>query len=79
VEVLERFYAALRLSFRRESIGDLPANVPQAIEALAAEVRERYSGEAVAAGADLLAKAASHHDKWQVARPRGHESLDPAS
>jgi octanoyl-[GcvH]:protein N-octanoyltransferase len=79
VEVLERFYAALRLSFRRESIGDLPANVPQAIEAIAAEVRERFGGEAVAAGADLLAKAASHHDKWQLARPRGHESLDPAS
>jgi octanoyl-[GcvH]:protein N-octanoyltransferase len=78
VEVFERFYAALRLPFRRESIGDLPANVPQVIEALAAEVRVRYGGKAVAAGGDLLAKAASHRDMWQVARPRGHKSLDPA-
>jgi octanoyl-[GcvH]:protein N-octanoyltransferase len=76
--VLERFYAALGLPFRWDSIGDLLADVPQVIEALAAEVRERYGGEEVAAGVDLLAKASSHRDKWQVARPRGHGSLDPA-
>ena len=76
--VLERFYAALGLAFRRESIGDLPASVPRMIEALAAEVRERYGGEVVAAGGDLLAKASSHRDEWQVARPRGHGSLDSA-
>jgi octanoyl-[GcvH]:protein N-octanoyltransferase len=76
--VLERFYAALGLAFRRESIGDLPASVPRMIEALAAEVRERYGGEVVAAGGDLLAKASSHRDEWQVARPRGHGPLDSA-
>ena len=76
--VIERFYAALGLPFRRESIGDLPADVPRMIEALAAEVRERYGGEEVAAGGDLLAKASSHRDEWQVARPRTPGSLDPA-
>jgi octanoyl-[GcvH]:protein N-octanoyltransferase len=76
VGILERFYAALGLPFRRESIGDLPADVPRMIEALEAEVRERYGGEEVAVGEELLAKASSHRDKWQVApvRLRGHES-----
>jgi hypothetical protein len=46
------------------------------IEALKAEVRERYGGEEVAVGEELLAKASSHREKWQVApvRLRGHES-----
>jgi hypothetical protein len=46
------------------------------IEALVAEVRERYGGEEVDVGGDLLAKASSHRDKWQVApaRLRGHGS-----
>jgi len=79
VGVLERFYAALGLPFRRESIGDLPTDVPWMIEALAAEVRERYGGEEVAVGENLLAKASSHRDKWQIApaRLRGHGSTGP--
>jgi octanoyl-[GcvH]:protein N-octanoyltransferase len=72
VGVLERFYAALGLPFRRESVGDLPTDVPRMIEALAAEVRERYGGEEVAVGKDLLAKASSHRDNWQVAPARLH-------
>ena len=75
VDVLERFYGALGIPFRRESIGDLPADVPEVIEALAAEVRKRYRGEEATVGEDLLAKASSHRDKWRVAPdptpPRG--------
>jgi lipoate-protein ligase A len=76
VGVLDRFYAALGLPFRRESIGDLPADVPRMIEALVAEVRGRYGGEEVDVDGDLLARASSHRDKWQVAlaRLRGHGS-----
>jgi octanoyl-[GcvH]:protein N-octanoyltransferase len=76
-EVLERFYAALGLRFRRESIGDLPADVPQTIRALAAEVRERYGGEVVTVEEELLAKASSHRDKWQITLPRGHGFTGP--
>ena len=71
VEVLERFYAALGLRFRRKSVGDLPADVLRVIEALSAEVRERYGGEEAAVDGDLLAKASSHRDKWQTDGPRG--------
>ena len=66
VGVLERFYGALGLPFRRGSVGDLPASVPRVIEALVDEVRERYGGEEVAVAKDLLAKAGSHHDKWRI-------------
>jgi octanoyl-[GcvH]:protein N-octanoyltransferase len=67
VDVLERFYSALRIPFRRESIGDLPVDVPRVIEALVAEVRERYGGQAEAVGEDLLSKAKSQRGNWQVA------------
>jgi octanoyl-[GcvH]:protein N-octanoyltransferase len=68
VDVLERFYSALRIPFRRESIGDLPVDVPRVIEALVAEVRERYGGqEEEAVGEDLLSKAKSQRANWQVA------------
>jgi lipoate-protein ligase A len=77
VGVLERFYGALGLSFRRESVADLPADVPQVIEALAAEVLERYGGEEVPVDEGLLAKARSQRGRWRVApaaaRPRGRE------
>src|SRR5829696_4088344 len=67
VGVLDRFYAALSLPFRPDSIGDLPATVPQAIEALSAETSERYGGEEVPVRDDLLAKARSERGKWRIA------------
>ena len=74
--VLERFYGALGLPFRRESVRDLPADVPRVIEALVAEVRGRYGGEEVPVEEDLLAKARAQRGKWRVAptpaQPRGH-------
>jgi octanoyl-[GcvH]:protein N-octanoyltransferase len=73
--VLKRFYGALGLPFRRESIGNLPASVLQVIEALIAEVSERYGGEEVSVSEDLLAKARSQREKWRFAStpvpPRG--------
>jgi octanoyl-[GcvH]:protein N-octanoyltransferase len=65
--VLERFYEILGLPFRPESVEDLPASVPRVIEALVAEVRERYGGEEAPVGGSLLAKASSHRDKWRIA------------
>ena len=71
--VLEEFYGAL--GFRPDSIGDLPATVPQAIEALSAETSERYGGEEVPVRKGLLAKARSERGRWRIAttpsRPRG--------
>ncbi len=78
VGVLERFYSALGMPFRRESIGDLPVDVPRVIEALVAEVRERYGEEEEeeSVGKDLLAKVRSQRGEWRVeptpARPRSH-------
>ena len=66
IPVLERFYGALGLPFRPESIEDLPAGVPEAIEALAAEVRERYGGEKKRLGEDTLEKARSLRGEWRA-------------
>ncbi len=73
--VLEEFYGALGLPFRPDSIGDLPATVPQTIEALSAETSERYGVGEVPVRKDLLAKARSERGRWRIAttpsRPRG--------
>jgi octanoyl-[GcvH]:protein N-octanoyltransferase len=66
VPVLEKFYGALGLPFRPESIGDLPADVPRVIEALSAETRERYGGEVGRPEESILAKARSTRGEWRV-------------
>jgi octanoyl-[GcvH]:protein N-octanoyltransferase len=66
VPVLERFYGALGLPFRPESIGDLPASVSQVIEALSAEARERYGGEARRPEKNTLQKARSTRGRWRI-------------
>jgi octanoyl-[GcvH]:protein N-octanoyltransferase len=75
VPVLERFYGALDLPFRPESVGDLPAGVAGVIAALVVEVRERYGGEEISMSEVLLKKARSHREKWRItptrATPRG--------
>jgi lipoate-protein ligase A len=63
--VLERFYDALGLSFRPESVGDLPVGVPPMIEALVAEVQKRYGGRKVPVSEELLKEARAHREKWQ--------------
>ena len=73
--VLDRFYGALGLPFRPESVGDVPASVAQVIEALSEEVGERYGGEVAAASEALLSRARSKRGEWLVAPtpspPRG--------
>ena len=64
--VLEVFYGALGLPFRPDSIGDLPATVPRAIEALSAETRERYGGEARRPEKNILETARSTRGRWRV-------------
>jgi octanoyl-[GcvH]:protein N-octanoyltransferase len=66
IPVLERFYGALGLPFRPESIGDLPVGVPEAIEALVAEVRERYGGEEKPIGRRTFEKARSLRGEWRA-------------
>ena len=71
IPVLERFYGALGLPFRPESIEDLPAGVPEVIEALSAEVRERYGGEKKRLGEDTLEKARSLRGEWRAIHETG--------
>lgn len=66
IPVLERFYASLGLAFRRESVGDLPVGVPRVIEALLAEIRDRYGGEVTPVGRDTIDKARSSRGEWRV-------------
>jgi octanoyl-[GcvH]:protein N-octanoyltransferase len=71
VRLLQRFYDALDLPFRSESVGDLPADVPRVIDALSAEVRERYGGEEGSLDKSLLEKARSLGDEWRIAPETG--------
>jgi octanoyl-[GcvH]:protein N-octanoyltransferase len=71
IPVLERFYSALRVSFRPESIQDLPACRQEVIEALAAEVRERYGGARRGLGEDALEKARSLRGEWRTVPETG--------
>jgi octanoyl-[GcvH]:protein N-octanoyltransferase len=66
VRVLERFYGALAFPFRPDSLGDLPADVSQVIEALSTETSERYGGEVRQPQKRTLAKARSSRGRWRV-------------
>lgn len=63
--VLEQFLGALGLPFRPESVEDLPAGVPEMIEALTDEVRERYGGEEAKLRKDTLLRARSLRGEWR--------------
>jgi octanoyl-[GcvH]:protein N-octanoyltransferase len=71
VPVLERFYGALHLPFRPGSVRDVPASVPEAIEALCAEVRERYRVGKTWSADDLLPQAHSRRGEWRVSAEPG--------
>ena len=66
VPVLQKLYGALGLPFRPECIGDLPAKVPQVIEALSAETRGRYGGQMKRPEEGILEKARSLRGDWPV-------------
>jgi len=67
VPVLQKFYGSLGLPFRPESMGDLPAAVPRAIEALSAETRDRYGGEVKRLDRSTLERVLSTRGDWRVA------------
>jgi lipoate-protein ligase A len=64
--VLERVYGLLGLPFRPESIGDLPADVSQIIQALSEEVRGRYEVERGRIGKRTMDRARSLRGEWRV-------------
>jgi hypothetical protein len=66
IPALKMFYGALGLSFRPESVGDLPAGVPRVMGALSTEVSERYGAVEKRLGKTLLAKVRSLRGEWRV-------------
>ncbi len=65
--ILERFYGALGLPFRPESVADLPeVDVPGTIEALADVVRERYGAWEAELGEETLLRARSLRERWRA-------------
>lgn len=68
VPVLEKFYGTLDLPFRPSSIGDISASVESAVEALAAEVRERYGGREGSLPEKTLERARSLRGEWRASR-----------
>lgn len=64
--VLERFYGALGLPFRPQSVGDVPAGLAKVIEALSEEVRERYGGGRKSPEDRLVQRARSLRGEWLV-------------
>jgi octanoyl-[GcvH]:protein N-octanoyltransferase len=69
--VLERVYGLLGLPFRPESIGDLPADVSQVIQALSEEVRGRYEAERGRIGKRTMDRARSLRGGWRVIPDKG--------
>ena len=65
--ILEPFYKALGLTFRPESVADLPGTgVSQAIKALADTVEERYAAREVRPGEETLQRARSLRENWRA-------------
>lgn len=64
--VLERFYDLLGLPFRPESVGNLPVDVPQVIQALSEEVRGRYEASEGRIWEATMERARSLRGEWRV-------------
>ena len=67
VRVLQRFYGSLGLPFRPGSVGDLPADVLQVVEALSEEVMARYGAKEGRLGEGILEQARSLRGTWRAA------------
>ena len=66
VRVLERFYEALGLPFRAESLGDIDATVSRVIWALSEEVRARYGATEGRLDESTVDRARSQRGEWQA-------------
>lgn len=66
VRVLERFYEALGLPFRAESLGDIDATVSRVIWALSEEVRARYGATEWRLGESTVDRARSQRGEWRA-------------
>lgn len=64
-EALARFYGGLGLPFRPSCVADLPAGLPDVVEALSEEVRGRYGGRAGGLGAGTLGRARERRAGWR--------------
>ncbi len=64
-EALASFYGGLGLPFRPSCVADLPARLPDVIDALSEEVRGRYGGRAGRIGAGTLEKAQALRERWR--------------
>jgi len=64
-DALARFYGGLGLPFRPSCVADLPARVPDVMEALCEEVRGRYGGRTGTVGAGTLEKARARREGWR--------------
>jgi len=68
VPILDGFYGALDLPFRPSSVGDISASVEEIVEALAAEVRERYGGREGFLSEKTLERARGMRGEWRASR-----------
>ncbi len=69
--LLQQFLGALGLPFRPGSVADLPASVPEVIEALKTEVRERYLGEDRPLEARVIARYKDLRGRWRASPGTG--------
>lgn len=64
-EALSLFYGALGRPFRASGVADLPAGVPEVIDAFVEELRGRYGAEKGVVGAGTLEKAVALRERWR--------------
>lgn len=66
IPVLERFYGALGLPFRTQSVGDMDASVQQVVEALSEETHQRYDATDAQPSENTLSRARLTHGTWKA-------------
>ena len=77
--VFERFYKALGLPFRPESVADLPGvSVPEAIEAFAETLRESYGAREAEPSEEMLLRAHALRESWRATSGRSESSEQAA-
>lgn len=67
IPVLEAFHDALGLPFRSSSVADMPVGVTEVMDALEAEVHDRYGVERGRIGTNTFDKARALRESWWAA------------